>query len=178
MNLDELRASIRNIADFPKAGITFRDITTLLADPRALHAALEEMVQPFRSEKIDYVVATESRGFIFGVPLALELNAGFVPVRKPGKLPGETLSRSYTLEYGKDSLEIHKDALPPGAKVLLVDDLLATGGTITATRQLVEEAGAQVVGCTFLIELTFLPGRQILGQMPVHSVIQYHDENP
>jgi adenine phosphoribosyltransferase len=174
---ERLRRSIRSIPDFPKPGIMFRDITTLLQDIEAFTLAMttfEELAIPLRPQKI---IGTESRGFIFGAPLALQLNAGFVPVRKPGKLPAATRSVSYDLEYGSDQLEIHVDAIKPGERVLMIDDLLATGGTMQATCQLVEELGGVVVGCLFLVELSFLEGRKLLHDFPVYSLVNYESED-
>lgn len=173
MNPEELKQIIRDIPNFPKEGIVFKDITTLLQDKDALKAAIELMAEPFKGQQIDYIVGTEARGFIFAPAMALILDAGFVPARKPGKLPAETHCIEYDLEYGTDKLEIHKGAFPEGAKVLLVDDLLATGGTIAATRKLVEQAGGEVVGFSFLIELGFLNGKDKLGDLPIHSLICY-----
>ncbi len=173
MTPEELKATIRDIPDFPKEGIVFKDITTLLSNNVALKAAIAQMTEPYLNSKIDYVVGTEARGFIFAPAMALNLNAGFIPARKPGKLPGSTHTVEYALEYGTDSLQIHEDSFPKGAKVLLVDDLLATGGTIAATKELVEAAGGEVVGYSFLIELTFLNGKEKLGDLPVHSLISY-----
>jgi adenine phosphoribosyltransferase len=173
MNASQLEALIRNISDYPKPGIQFKDITPLLSHPKAIQSAVDLMVKPFLSMGIDVVVATEARGFLFGPSLATYLDAGFVPVRKSGKLPSETISHHYELEYGTDCLEIHNDSIQPGQKVLLVDDLLATGGTIGATRTLVEKLGAEVVGFTFLIELLFLKGKDKIGPGLVHSIIQY-----
>ncbi len=168
-----LKSIIRDVPDFPQPGILFRDITPLLADPRALQVALEGMAAPFRRAGIEQVVGVESRGFIFGAPLALLLNAGFVPVRKFGKLPAETIHVEYALEYGSNTVEIHTDALRPGQKVLIVDDLLATGGTVGATVELVERLGGVVAGIAFLVELTFLQGRQRLHGHNVFSLLQY-----
>ncbi|MGL1934739.1 MAG: adenine phosphoribosyltransferase [Fibrobacterales bacterium] len=173
MTLNELKESIRDIPDFPKKGIVFKDITTLLSNPDALTTAIKEMAAPFLESNIDIVVGTEARGFIFAPAIAQILGAGFVPARKPGKLPGPTHSIEYALEYGTDTLEMHTDSFKPGAKVLLVDDLLATGGTIAATRSLVEETGGIVAGYSFLIELQFLNGRDKLGTFPIHSLISY-----
>jgi adenine phosphoribosyltransferase len=173
MTPDELRAKIREIPDFPKPGILFYDITTLLKDAAAYHAAIEAMLAPFAGEKIDIVVGMESRGFIFSAPMALRLNAGLVPVRKLGKLPAETISVEYALEYGSNTLEIHRDAITPGQRVLIVDDLLATGGTVRGTVDLVERLQGQIVGLAFLVELTFLKGRERLGDIAVSSVIEY-----
>lgn len=164
---------IRAIPDFPKPGILFRDITPLLAAPEAFRRAVVDLANPFRREKIDVVAAAEARGFIFAAPLALELNASLVPIRKPGKLPFDTASFSYDLEYGKDTLEIHTDAIAPGAKVLVVDDLLATGGTVEACCRLVEKAGGVVVGCAFVIELADLKGVDRIAQYQTVSLIKY-----
>ena len=164
---------IRDIPDFPKPGILFRDITPLLADARALERAIEVLAEPFMEAGIDVVAAVEARGFIFGSAVAKALGAGFVPIRKKGKLPFQTHSVSYGLEYGTDSVEVHSDALAPGAKVLMVDDLLATGGTMAAACELVEELGGQIVGLTFLIELADLKGRDLLKKYDIHSTITY-----
>jgi adenine phosphoribosyltransferase len=164
---------IRSIPDFPKPGILFRDITPLLAAPEAFRLAVVEMANPFRREKIDVVAAAEARGFIFAAPVALELNAALVPIRKPGKLPFNTQSLTYDLEYGSDTLEIHTDAITPGARVLVVDDLLATGGTVEACCRLVEKAGGVVVGCAFLIELADLKGAQRISQHKTISLVKY-----
>jgi adenine phosphoribosyltransferase len=172
----DLKESIRSIPDFPTQGIVFRDITTLLKDPAALQAAVDQLVEPFADEKVDLVVAAEARGFIFGGAMACRLNAGFVPVRKPGKLPAETIERTYELEYGTDTLTMHKDAIEPGDRVLVVDDLLATGGTIKACCDLVEQLGGQIVACAFLIELSFLPGREKLGDRRIVALVDYDSE--
>ncbi|RMF60656.1 MAG: adenine phosphoribosyltransferase [Calditrichaeota bacterium] len=164
---------IRNIPDFPIKGIQFKDITTLLKDSEAFPMAVDYMYAPFRTEEITKIVGIESRGFIFGAALAYKLNVGFVPVRKPGKLPAATLSEEYQLEYGKDSLEIHKDAINSLDRVLIVDDLLATGGTAAATCALIKRLEGTIVGLTFLIELTQLKGREKLADYEVHSLIQY-----
>jgi adenine phosphoribosyltransferase len=173
VSAEDLRAKIREIPDFPKPGILFYDITTLLKEPAAFQESIKLMLEPFREKKVDIVVGMESRGFIFSAPMAIELNAGFVPVRKLGKLPAETASVEYALEYGTNTLEIHKDALHPGQRVLIVDDLLATGGTVLGTIELVKMLKAEVVGLAFLVELQFLKGRQRLGDYFTHSVIQY-----
>ena len=173
MSADDLRAKIREIPDFPKPGILFYDITTLLKDAAAFKESIELMLEPFKDQKIDVVVGMESRGFIFSAPMAIQLGAGFVPVRKLGKLPAETASVEYALEYGTNTLEIHKDALKPGQRVLIVDDLLATGGTVIGTIDLVKMLKAEVVGLVFLVELLFLKGRERLGGYTTHSVIQY-----
>lgn len=168
--MSDLLKYIRNIPDFPKPGIQFKDITTLLKNPVALKACLDEF-EKLVAEKVDVVVGTESRGFIFGAPLADRLGAGFVPVRKPGKLPAATLKEEYELEYGTDALEIHKDAIEKGQRVLIVDDLLATGGTMEATIRLVEKLGGEISQIQFLIELAFLNGRKKLGNYPVNALI-------
>lgn len=170
---DRLKALIRDIPDYPLPGITFRDITPLLRDPAGLALAAELMVNPFRNDHIDVVVGAESRGFIFGTLLARALNAGFVPIRKPGKLPFDTESRDYDLEYGSDTLEIHTDAIEPGQRILLVDDLIATGGTMVASKQLVDALGGELVGMSVLIELSDLGGSAKLSPHHVHSVLQY-----
>lgn len=168
-----LESFIRNIPDFPIPGIQFKDITTLLRDGQALHTAIDAFVARYRDQHIDAVVAIESRGFIFGAPLAYALGIGMVPVRKKGKLPADTYSVEYALEYGSAILEIHKDALPNNARVVVIDDLLATGGTIAAACQLVEMAGGQVVETAFLIELSMLDGRQKLQHYPIFAQITY-----
>ncbi len=173
MSAEDLRAKIREIPDFPKPGILFYDITTLLKDAGAFKESIELMLEPFGDKKPDMVVGMESRGFIFAAPMAVQLNAGFIPVRKLGKLPAETASVEYALEYGTNTLEIHKDALLPGQRVLIVDDLLATGGTVLGTIELVKMLKAEVVGLAFLVELLFLKGRERLGDHFIHSVIQY-----
>jgi adenine phosphoribosyltransferase len=168
-----LRAFIRDIPDYPKPGILFKDITPLVGDREAFRAATDAMAAPFQDSKISHVVAIESRGFILGGPVAQRLGAGFVPVRKPGKLPAVTRRETYDLEYGTDSLEIHADACDRQARVLIVDDVLATGGTADATRKLVEGLGADVVGFSFLMALTFLPGLQRLEGKRVASVMSF-----
>lgn len=168
-----LRSFIRDVRDFPKPGIVYKDITPLLADASALALAVEFMVQPFRSKRVDVVVGAESRGFIFGTAAAKSLAVGFVPVRKPGKLPSKTLRESYELEYGTDALEMHIDAVKAGQKVLIVDDVLATGGTLDACVRLVRAAGGAVAGIAVLIELKDLQGRKRWPELPVYSVIQY-----
>jgi adenine phosphoribosyltransferase len=172
----ELRSRIRDIPDFPKPGIVFKDITPLLLDPAALDEAVSALADWARPREIDLVMAAEARGFILGAALARELGAGFVPARKPGKLPYDTVSAEYILEYGVDALEMHADALADGARVLVHDDLLATGGTARALAQLAEAAGAQIVGCAFLVELAFLGGRAKLGDYDVHALISYDAE--
>ena len=168
-----LKDKIRVIDNFPKEGISFKDITTLIGDGEGLRASVDEIVKHLKDKKVDLVVGPEARGFIFGVPVAYALGVGFVPVRKPGKLPGETLSMAYDLEYGTDNLEIHKDAIKKGQRVAIVDDLLATGGTIEAVAKLVERAGGEVVSLDFVIELTELKGRDKLEGYDVMSLTQY-----
>ncbi|MFZ9880431.1 MAG: adenine phosphoribosyltransferase [Phycisphaerales bacterium] len=172
--LSSLRSLIRDVPDFPKPGIVFKDVTPLLADPAGLSLAVELMANPFRHEKIDVVAGPESRGFIFGTAVARTLNAGFVPVRKPGKLPYRTRSIEYALEYGTDALHVHEDAVKPGMRVLIVDDLLATGGTLGAAVQLLgpKGLGGTIVGASVLIELSFLEGRKRLAQMTGESNIK------
>ena len=171
--MTDLKTQIRHVPDFPKAGILFYDITTLLQDPGGLREAIDSLAQPFADQRIDIVVGIESRGFIFGAPVADRLGAGFVPVRKPGKLPSVCERQSYELEYGTDVLEIHKDAVKPGQRVLIVDDLLATGGTARATTELVRKIGGTVHGLAFLIELVALNGRAKLAGEQVHASLQY-----
>lgn len=172
--LDRLKKLIRDVPDFPKPGIVFKDFTPLIRDPAGLALAVELMANPYRGKGVELVVGAESRGFIFGIALAQSLSAGFVPVRKPGKLPWRKNSISYELEYGKDTVEIHQDAIDPGQRVILVDDLLATGGTMKACCELVRQMRANIVGITVLIELAFLNGRQVLREYGnVHSVIEY-----
>lgn len=168
-----LGARVRDVPDFPKPGIVFKDITPLLQDAEALALSCAALVEPFRGQAIDLVIGVESRGFIFGPPVALELGVGFQIARKLGKLPWKTVAESYELEYGTEHIEMHQDAVLPDQRVLLLDDVIATGGTASATARLVERMGGKVVGCAFLIELEFLNGRQALGSMPVHSVLRY-----
>lgn len=172
----ELKELIRSVPDFPKKGIMFRDITTLLKDEKGLSEALEKLYNLAENKKITKVVGVESRGFILGGALAVKLGAGFVPVRKPGKLPSETISETYVLEYGTDKIEIHKDAIQPGDIVLLHDDLLATGGTMEAACKLVEKLGAKVEQISFLIELSFLKGRDKLKGYEIHALVDYDGE--
>jgi len=171
--MDDLKQYIREVPDYPKPGILFYDITTLLKNPLALRMTVDRFVWLFNQQRVDKVVGMESRGFMFGPIVAYNLNAGFVPVRKPGKLPHQTVEQSYALEYGSDRLQAHRDAIEPGERVLVVDDLVATGGTARATAQLVEQLGGQVVGMGFIIELTFLEPRQKLAEYPLESLIQY-----
>lgn len=169
----ELKDFIRDIPDYPKPGILFRDITPLLRNPDAFQFAVKQMADHHRELSVDVVVAAEARGFIFAAPIAVELGVGFVPVRKPGKLPFRRHSFSYELEYGTDTLEMHVDGVDRGQRVLIVDDLLATGGTVDACCQIVEQSEAVIVGCTFLVELLFLKGAERLRPCPVFSLIQY-----
>jgi adenine phosphoribosyltransferase len=172
----DLAAHIRDIPDFPKPGIIFKDITPLLLDADALSDAVTELADWARPLDVDFVVAAEARGFILGAAIARELHVGFVPARKPGKLPHETISAEYILEYGVDALEMHADALADGARVLLHDDLLATGGTARALAELIEGTGAQIAGCAFLVELAFLGGRERLKGYDVHALLSYDGE--
>jgi adenine phosphoribosyltransferase len=174
--MKDLKGLIRSIPDFPKKGIVFRDITPLLADADGFKQAVEAIAKRFKAAKPEMVVGVEARGFIIGPAVALKLGAGFIPVRKPGKLPYKTRSASYQLEYGTDKIEIHADAVQPGQKVLIVDDLLATGGTAAATCDLVETMGGKIVGCAFLIELGFLNGREKLKKHDVFTLIDYKSE--
>ena len=178
MNSDlySLASTIRTIPNFPKPGIFFRDITTLLKDPEAFEKAVDILFSHYKDLGIQKVACVESRGFILGAPLALKLKAGFVPIRKKGKLPAATLGEEYELEYGTDVIEIHKDAIKAGERVLIHDDLLATGGTIAAACRLVEKLGGAIVGLSFLIELSFLKGRAHIGERDVFSLIQYESE--
>ncbi len=168
-----VRRAIRDVPDFPNPGILFKDITPLLGDPVLMGDVVRGMAHPFAPEGVSHVVAVESRGFLFGMPVALHLGAAFVPARKPGKLPWRTARESYALEYGEDALELHEDALGPGARALVVDDVLATGGTAAATCRLVERLGGTVVGVSVLSELEALGGRQRLGGRPIHAVVRY-----
>ena len=172
MSLD-LTAFIRDVPDFPKPGIVFKDITPLLKDPGALEAAIQALAAPYRDANLASVAAIESRGFIFAAAVALELGCGFVPLRKPNKLPAETTSAAYELEYGTDTIEVHVDAIDGGDRVAIIDDVIATGGTAAAAVELVNGLGGNLVGISFLIDLAFLGGRAKLGDYPVHSVITY-----
>jgi len=173
MDVADLRAKIRDIKNFPSEGILFKDITTLLKDGPAWRFAVDSLANRYQGERVDVVVGVESRGFIFGGAIAHQLRAGFVPVRKVGKLPAKTIEVEYELEYGRDALAMHEDAISPGQRVLAVDDLLATGGTMAATLRLVEQLGGSVVGVAFMIELAFLHGREKLKNYPLHSLIVY-----
>lgn len=177
MNETDLKACIRSIPDFPKPGIMFRDITPLLSNPTSFQSVIDQFAEHYRDAGVTAIVAAEARGFIFAAPLALALNARFIPVRKPGKLPFETRAFHYELEYGTDSLEIHTDAITKNDTVLLVDDLLGTGGTMEACLKLVEHSEAKIAGCAFLIELDFLNGRAKLSPHESFSLIHYADEN-
>ena len=169
----DLRSLIRDVPDFPKEGVIFKDITLLLQNPSALEETTNALIKLLNGQKVDKVVGMESRGFIFGPMLANRLNAGFVPIRKPGKLPSTTLSETYNLEYGTDTLEIHKDAIVKGEKVLVHDDVLATGGTANAACKLIERLGGEIVQCNFLIELTFLAGSSKINEYSVQSLLKY-----
>ena len=173
--MDNLRKLVREVPDFPKPGINFYDITTLLLDPEGLEGTIDALTEACRGMQIDTVIGVESRGFIFGTPVAYQLGAGFIPVRKPKKLPAEKVSISYDLEYGQDTLEMHKDAVGKGHRVLIVDDLLATGGTAKAVVDLVESVGGKVAGLLFVIELDFLNGREKFKGHNVQSLIHYSE---
>ena len=173
--MEKLKKYIREVPDFPKPGILFYDISTLLKNPKALRMTVDSFVWLFSGQSVDKVVGIESRGFMFAPIVAYNLNAGFVPVRKPGKLPGRTVGRSYDLEYGSDRVEMHEDGIEPGERVLIVDDLLATGGTAAATAALVTSQGGVVVGLGFVVELLFLKGRAKLSKYPLESLIVYED---
>lgn len=171
--MQRLKDKIRDIPDFPEAGITFRDITPLVADPAAMQLSVYQLLQPFLGETINAVAGMEARGFIFGSLAAWELGVGFIPLRKPGKLPYDVQSASYTLEYGSAALEVHTDAVNPGDRILLIDDLIATGGTARASCQLVEKLGGEIAACAFVIELDALNGREKLSNYRVHSLLHY-----
>jgi adenine phosphoribosyltransferase len=172
----DLKSLIRDVPGFPKPGIVFKDITTLTKDPAGFRGAVDEIVRQYRDASIDVVVGIEARGFIFGGAVAYQLGVGFVPARKPGKLPADTVRAEYSLEYGTDAVEMHRDGIAQGQRVLIVDDLLATGGTAAATAKLVEELGGEVVAIAFLIDLTFLKGRDKLGGHEVSSLVEYDAE--
>lgn len=175
MKLDQLASTIRNVPDWPKPGIQFKDITTLLKDPSAFRLAVDEIATRFRAAGVKKVAGIEARGFIFGAGVAYKLGAAFVPVRKPKKLPAATFTQEYQLEYGTDRVEMHRDALEAGDRVLVVDDLLATGGTASATCKLIEQAGGKVCACAFVIELSFLSGRSRLDGREVYSLVQFSE---
>lgn len=171
--MEHLKALIRDVPDFPMPGILFRDVTPLLRDPAGLRQVVDAFAERYRDGRIDLVAGIESRGFLFGAPLALALGVGFVPIRKLGKLPAECISREYALEYGTNALEMHRDAVRPGERVLLIDDLLATGGTARAAAELVTELGGQIAEVAFVIELAFLNGRAALPNYPIHALMAY-----
>ncbi len=170
---EQVDNTIRNIPDFPKPGIQYKDITPVLSDPRLMTGILEHFAQVYQGLGVDVIVGVESRGFIFGTPLAIALGTPFVPIRKPGKLPYDVVSTSYTLEYGEGTLEMHTDAIQPGQRVVIVDDLLATGGTLEASKKLIEELGGVVVGCAVVINLSFLNGAERLNGVPVEALVTY-----
>lgn len=174
--MDHLKSLIRTIPDFPQKGIEFRDLTTLFLDGPGFKETIMTMAEQHRALNVDVIIGIESRGFILGAPLAVELGTGFVPVRKPGKLPGATVGIEYDLEYGSDRLEIHRDAIRPGARALMVDDLLATGGTMAAACALVEQVGGRVIGCSFVVELVDLKGRERLQRFPIHKLVAFEGE--
>lgn len=169
----DFKEKIRIVQDFPQPGVRFKDITTLLKDGEAFQVAIDEMVDSLRDEEIDLIAGPEARGFVVGAPLAYALGIGFVPVRKSGKLPAEVVETTYHLEYGQSALAIHRDAIRPGQRILVADDLLATGGTISATIELVKQLGGHIVGLAFFIELTYLNGREKLGDYPIFTLVQY-----
>ena len=173
MDINKIRDSIRNVPDFPKPGVQYKDITTLLQDPNIFKSVMDIFIDTYKHEKIDVIVGIESRGFIFASPLSIELGIPFILARKPGKLPSNTLSVDYELEYGKDSIEIHSDAIKKNDRVLIIDDLLATGGTAKATGSLVQTLGGNIISYAFLIQLTFLLGNKLLKPLPVFSIIDY-----
>lgn len=177
IRITKLRELIRDVPDFPKPGVVFKDITPLLASPSGLSLAVEYLTQPFRHVHVDMVAGAESRGFIFGTAVARNLSAGFVPIRKPGRLPAATYAEKYTLEYGTEAVEVHRDAIQPGDRVLMVDDVLATGGTMAACCRLIDKLGGEIVGISVLIELSFLNGRSQLGGQPIHSILTYATES-
>ncbi|MCI0495900.1 adenine phosphoribosyltransferase [candidate division KSB1 bacterium] len=174
--MEDLKQKIRNVQDFPKPGIGFKDITTLIKDAAAFKQSIDTIANQYNPDDIDVIVGIESRGFIFGAALAYKWGKGFVPVRKPGKLPAETIREEYQLEYGSDAVEIHKDAITPGQRVLIIDDLLATGGTVAAAAKLVERLSGNIMGICFLIELSFLKGREKLKRYNVHALIDFETE--
>ena len=174
--MTDISKIIRDIPDFPKTGIVFKDITPLLADPKAMKQTVDQLAKIFQDIGITAVAGVEARGFIFGPLIAERLGVGFVPIRKPGKLPYKKIARTYGLEYGRATIEIHTDAVGDGDKVLMVDDLLATGGTMAAACELVEELGAEIAACAFVVELSFLPGRKVLEKYPVHTLLKVSGE--
>jgi adenine phosphoribosyltransferase len=176
MTTDELKSKIRNVIDFPIKGIVFRDITTLVKDPEAFKYVIDSLYERYKDQKIDQIVCVESRGFIFGGALAHRLKCGFVPARKPGKLPAETIEESYELEYGRTSLQLHTDAIKKGDRIIILDDLLATGGTLRATANMVEKLGGDVIEIAVVIELTFLKGIEKLKNYKLYSMVKYDSE--
>lgn len=178
MVMDRLRHSIRHVQDFPKEGIGFKDITTLLKDPDCYKEAIDALMEPYLHSNVNKVVGIEARGFLLASAIAYHLHAGLVPVRKPGKLPSETIEASYELEYGTDTVAMHVDAIEKGDNVLMVDDLLATGGTMAASCRMVEEVGGNIIGIAFLVELDFLNGREKLKNYPLHILVHYQSELP
>ncbi len=172
----KLKSIIRVVPDFPKEGINFIDLTTLLHDSEAFQETVAKLCQPYRTQRVDAVVGIESRGFIFGAAMAYELDCAFIPVRKPGKLPAETIQEAYELEYGTDAIEIHKDAIEPDDQIILIDDLLATGGTASAAVRLIHKLDGCILGCAFVAELDFLKGRDKLSGLSIHSLIHYSEE--
>jgi len=176
MKKNLLEASIRSIKDFPKPGVLFRDVTTLIKNKPAFKEAVDQLAKIYKGKKIDKVAGVEARGFIFGAALAYKIGAGFVPVRKKGKLPCKTVSATYALEYGTDTLEIHSDAIKPSEKVLIIDDLLATGGTVSATIELIEKLKGKIIGIGFVIELVDFKGREKFKKYPVHSLVKFRGE--
>lgn len=173
---ESIKSKIRAIPDWPKKGIMFRDVTTLIKDPAGLKETIDFLHNRYQGKKIDKVVGIESRGFIFGAPLAYLLNVGFIPIRKPGKLPADVISEEYSLEYGTDKIEIHKDAIDKGDRVLIIDDLIATGGTVGAARNLLKKLGAEIVECTFVVELVDLKGREKLKGEKIFSIVEFKGE--
>lgn len=173
MSIETIQNAIRDVVDFPKEGIVYKDITPLLKDPKIFQEITDLFTEKYKDQEIDYVVGVESRGFIFGAPLALNLGCGFIPARKKGKLPYTTIEESYDLEYGSATLELHTDAIEKGKKVVIIDDLLATGGTVNAVAKLIERLGGDIVGIDFLIGLTFLPGKEVLSKYDVNSLIEF-----
>jgi len=173
---EEIKSKIRTIPNWPKKGVMFRDITTLLKDEKGFRDAVQNLYEYYKDKEIDVVAGIESRGFIFGAALAMKLKKGFVPIRKKGKLPSETVCQQYQLEYGTDQVEVHKDAIGPGAKILIVDDLLATGGTMQAACQLIEKCGGKVAGCAFAVELPELGGRKKLKKYEIYNIVEFEGE--
>ena len=171
----DLKSKIRVVENFPIEGISFKDVTTLLQDGEAYAYAIDKMIEAVQDKEFDIIVGPEARGFLVGAPMAIAMKKSFVPIRKPGKLPFETVQYSYELEYGSDTLEVHADAIKKGSKVLIADDLLATGGTVGAVKKLIEQMGGEVVGAVFLMELDFLPGREALGETDIFSLVHYQD---